>query len=428
MKKRILVMPDGNWLAHTSRPLEIAKVLREKGYEVVFAGEGRFMRLPEEAGFPVYPVKTIDPEYVMHLARKGRVNWYYYELIDELINEELKLFEDIKPDLVLSDFRLTLSTSCELAEIPLAVTLNASWTNYYALIDKAPEHLGITKILGKKLTNLLMPWAKDIMVSHDSKAFKKYREQKGLKPNTNIWDVWAGDLNLITDIPEYGPTRDLPANYHYIGPITWEADIEPPKWLRDIDPATPTLYITMGSTGYAKFFEVVKEIFGDRDCQCIVTTGGLTDTGEFPDNFFVTNYAPGDLLLEKSDLVICHGGNGTIYQALYEGVPVIGIPTMHDQEFNLQRVEDLGVGIQLSELNFKPQHLKEAVEKVLLDPSFKMNAMKYKDILKDYDGPSRGAELIDKYLFEIEFKRLAKKFKDRVEDRVYAYETTLGCA
>ena len=46
--KRILVMPDGNWLAHTSRPFEIAKVLRDMGHEVIFAGEGPYMKLPRE--------------------------------------------------------------------------------------------------------------------------------------------------------------------------------------------------------------------------------------------------------------------------------------------------------------------------------------------------------------------------------------------
>ena len=50
MKGKILVMPDGNWLSHTSRPFEIAKELRELGYDVVFASDGQYMRLPREGG------------------------------------------------------------------------------------------------------------------------------------------------------------------------------------------------------------------------------------------------------------------------------------------------------------------------------------------------------------------------------------------
>ena len=104
MKKKILVMPDGNWLSHTSRSFEIAKELRERGYEVIFAGDGQYMQLPREAGFQVISIKTISPERVLSCSRSGRANWYDYDLIKACIKAELQLFDRIKPDLVLTDF------------------------------------------------------------------------------------------------------------------------------------------------------------------------------------------------------------------------------------------------------------------------------------------------------------------------------------
>ena len=77
--------------------------------------------------------------------------------------------------------------------------------------------------------------------------------------------------------------------------------------------------------------------------------------------------APALALIEKSDLVICHGGNGTIYQALSKGVPVLGIPTFHDQDFNMQRVEDLGVGAALYPRSLTPQTLRETAERLMGD-------------------------------------------------------------
>ena len=81
MSKRILVMPDGNWLSHTSRPFEIAKVLREMGHEVIFASDGEYMKLPRDADFQVIPIVTIDPDRVLACSRNGRVNWYDFNLI-----------------------------------------------------------------------------------------------------------------------------------------------------------------------------------------------------------------------------------------------------------------------------------------------------------------------------------------------------------
>lgn len=397
-KKKILVMPDGNWLSHVSRPFEIAKVLREMGHNVIFASDGYYMKLPREAGFEVFSIKSISHDRVLYVSRSGRANWYGYSLLKECVEEELKLFSNLKPDLVFNDFRLSLSTSCELAKIPLAVTLNASWTNYYDVRIKAPEHLKITRILGKKITTLLAPMIKNFIITFDSFPYRKLRSEKGLSPRSNIWDIWRGDLNLIVDIPEYGPTKDLPPNFYYIGPIIWEPDIEVPDWFEKINPKIPTIYFTMGSTGYSSFFEQAIEIFGNSKYQCIMTTAGMVDLSYIPKNFFVIDYAPGSKIMEKSDVVVCQGGNGTIYQAMSKGVPIIGIPTMHDQEWNLDRVVDLGMGIHLSELKFKPTDLIEAVEKVINDKRYKENCLKYKKILENYNAPQKGAEIIDFYL------------------------------
>ena len=63
-------MPDGNFLAHTSRPFEVAKKLRASGHEIIFAGEGQFMKLAIEEGFSVKHIKTIDPEIVLMCKKK----------------------------------------------------------------------------------------------------------------------------------------------------------------------------------------------------------------------------------------------------------------------------------------------------------------------------------------------------------------------
>ncbi len=398
MAGTILAMPNGNFLSHMSRPLAIAKKLREMGYNVVFAGDGDYMKLPRNDGFEVHTIKTIDLEYSLSVSRKGRLSWYDYSTIDEHVQAELALFAKVQPDLVLNDFRPTLGTSCEMANIPLVCILNASWTNYSTVRVRAPDHLRVTQILGRGICDAIAPMIKEYVLKKDSAPFRQYRKDKALSQKVNMMDIWTGDLNLLTDIPEYGPTQNLPGNFRYIGPITWEPDLTEPEWLAKLDPQKTTLYFTMGSTGFPRFFEQAIELFKDLAYQCIMTTGGMVDIPNSPPNFYITDFAPGSALLAKSDVVICHGGNGTIYQALGQGVPIIGIPTMHDQEFNLDRVEALGVGIQLNELKFKPIHLLDAIKLILTNKEFKQNAEKYKQHLCQYNGPLTGALLIAEYL------------------------------
>lgn len=398
MGNKILAMPDGNWLSHTSRVFEVARRLREAGHEVVFAGEGQYMRLPRDAGFRVAPVATLDPDRVLACSRSGRANWYDYRWTRTCVEAELALFDKEDPDLVLGDFRLSLSTSCELASVPLAVTLNAAWTDYYTVRIRAPEHHPLTRLFGRRATSMVAPWIKQVVLRVDSRPINRFRREYGLAPRRNIWDIWRGDLNLMVDIPEYAPTAGLPDNFHYVGPIIWEPETTPPGWLARLDPDRPTIYFTMGSTGYARFFERAMAIFAGTDYQCVMTTAGMVEPDDVPDNFFVTDYAPGSRIMEKSDVVVCQGGNGTIYQAMAHGVPIIGIPTMHDQEFNLDRVADLGLGIHLSELRFRPGHLVDAVAQMVDDPTFRSRATEYREILARYDGPGTAADRISAYL------------------------------
>ena len=402
MSHRILVLPDGNWLAHTSRPLEIARALRSDGAEVVFAGSGQYMRLPQELGFPVRDLHTIAPDHVMSRSRAGRVDFYDVASIDRCVEAELELYDQVRPDLVLGDFRLTAGTSCELASIPFASVLNALWTDYYSAPLRAPEHLAVTRLIGRRLATRMLPWIKQAIIRFDCRPFRRYRRRRGLSEPQNIWNVWRGDLNLMVDIPEYGPTEDLPAEFHYVGPIVWEPEIDCPDWLERLDPSRPTIYFSMGSTGNPRFFDQAVELYGDSPFQCLMTTAGLTTLADVPENFFVVDYAPGSRLLEKSDLVVCHGGNGTIYQAMRQGVPIIGIPTMHDQEFNLDRVEALGIGVHLSELKYRllSEHLTLAVDEVLNAPSYKQNARRFQEILSGYDAGATSSRLIRQFLTE----------------------------
>ena len=49
-------------------------------------------------------------------------------------------------------------------------------------------------------------------------------------------------------------------------------------------------------------------------------------------------------LLPVVDLVICHGGNGTIYNALKHKIPVLSGPSHPEQYWNARRIQKLGFG------------------------------------------------------------------------------------
>ena len=50
-------------------------------------------------------------------------------------------------------------------------------------------------------------------------------------------------------------------------------------------------------------------------------------------------------VLAAADLVVCHGGSGTVYGALAAGVPLVIVPVFADQFENGRRVMDTGAGV-----------------------------------------------------------------------------------
>lgn len=98
----------------------------------------------------------------------------------------------------------------------------------------------------------------------------------------------------------------------------------------------------------------------------------------------------------RADVVVCHAGNGTTYQALQAGKPIIAWPSVADQQWNARRQAELGVGLTLPAPT--PQALRRAVREVLDDPDYRAAAQDLQRVLEGYDGPRTAAQLIDRFI------------------------------
>lgn len=397
-------MTDGHFLAHVSRVLGIGKLLRDTyGYEVVFAGTGPFMKLPREAGFETEKVFTVPGKKTLELARRaGLVKYsWWYNIVEKCIESDLAAIEKHQPHVVMGDMRWTAGPAARYSNLPYISLTNAAWTNYYAPRIRAIDDHFITDTLGEKLSTATMPFFRWIGLSFWGLPFLQWsKKNMPLKASyRNLFDVVRGDLTLLADVPQYFPTKNLPENMHYIGPILWSPSVPIPEWILKLDPAKPTVYVTMGSTGHGKFFSDALEAFSNTEYQVVMTTGNIeVDLPSLPDNFHAVKFAPGIPILERSSVTINHGGNGSVYQALKVGVPNIAIPTHVDQCFNAQRVEDLGAGIKLTKSKLTPQILRDSVAKVIGDGSYRENAKALSRVINSYNGPLTGARLIHNFL------------------------------
>jgi MGT family glycosyltransferase len=386
MQKTVLMRPFGDTLAHTVRLLEVAKVLRLSGHWVIFASDGLYLSIVREAGFPAESLIEVDVEWFLRQTRRGRLP-ISVGMVDCMVREELALFEKVRPDIIVRDMAMATRTSAEVAGLPLVSLINAYQTRY-----------ALDPVFTLEEPRELPPGAIGPVLRRDTvKPHNDVRQRVGLPPLETFFDLLTSDLNLMCDVPEYAPTADLPENFIYVGPITWEGDREALAWLSQVDPNRPTVYVTIGSSGHRDIFQVAVGAFSGSAFQVLMTTGRPGEPlPPLPDNFFVAAFAPGSLLLARSDVVVCHGGSGTVYQALAQGVPVITFPMLWDQHWNARRQAELGVGLMLRELT--PTSLRAAVDEVLGNGQYKAAAERFHHILSCYDGPQAAARLIESSL------------------------------
>lgn len=71
----------------------------------------------------------------------------------------------------------------------------------------------------------------------------------------------------------------------------------------------------------------------------------------------------------KTRAFITHGGTNGIYEAIYHGVPMVGIPMFADQPDNMVHVKAKGAAL-IMDLNFmKTEDLRDAVNAVINEKS-----------------------------------------------------------
>ena len=112
--------------------------------------------------------------------------------------------------------------------------------------------------------------------------------------------------------------------------------------------AAPLVYVGFGSmptVDRARIVQIAVELFEKHGARVILHSSHAEDAGtELPPGVFSTGDLDHKTLFPRADLIVHHGGAGTIAAALRSGVPQLIVPHIVDQFFHGRRIAELGVG------------------------------------------------------------------------------------
>lgn len=390
---KFILFPLGWLLAHVGRLVEIGKALRARGHEVIFAGEDPAnsrsrMSIAQKEGFPCIRAKECNHPYAWD--RFVKYGWWitpvdmlrhhHWAPLDEIIDDHVQLMMRERPDMVVGDGSISVSTAAYITKTPAAGVMNA-----YAGHFVRP---------GSFTMPLIYCWDRFQLARERLRVYRKYN----CRPVNAIRLLKSIPL-ISPDLPELDKSTAHWKNWRPVGPILFEPPSSLPEWFNKINDGTPNIYLTMGSTGLMdRVLRRSYETLARAPYRFLITAAGQVSEetkAMAPPNFCITEYAPGSRILEHCRALIFHGGNGTMYQGLAAGVPMIALPTQLEQSLCADIAVKHGFGMKMSPRFVNGRKLLNALNWVMSDPRYRRAAKRYSGLVRNADGAGHAADILE---------------------------------
>jgi UDP:flavonoid glycosyltransferase YjiC (YdhE family) len=348
--KLILVFPF-NLLSHYLRCLVLADSYDKNQYRILFLYSPQYARFVEQHGYETFACEQFQPEEVMECARNFDFSWLNEADLDKVLVSQIAAIRHYNAAIVIGDVAPTLNMAAEYTGAQYVSLLNGYMTKYYAVTRKVPRmHVSsdYLKVLPDMISDLITDFAEKLTFRKIHAPFKLLRKKYDLQAKADYISEIEGDTNLICDLPDLFPQKNLPANYSFTGPLIYQyADLES-DWLEEIPLEKPVIFVSMGSTGDWERLTFLNDPYYSR---YVVITAGDTNKYVCAPHIISRDFVNLTQVLKKSDLMICHGGNGTIYPGIINRVYLLCLSSHFEQEWNMHALEKNGYGKSADHFN-----------------------------------------------------------------------------
>lgn len=337
---RYLLAPCNNTLSHVAKCLALRAELRARGHEVFLAvsqARAAFLdRIGEQDWFILPDLQEADG------GAMPAFSWFRPQRFEACVRAELALLRDLHPDAMLGVFRFTGPISARLAGVPYDALICGAMTPACPdVLGFAPGEPGASEQAA----------ALDFFRRACARRIAPALSELGLDPVADAWQLLEGRRTFLWDFPEFQPLPETPG-YHHVGPLLW------PDWPRpdhDQEALTrlrgPVAYVAFGTgrvpPGTRRHLVETLWHLGYAVALALGGQAPANDLPVAPERLAAFEFLPAERILAMASLVVCHGGQNLIFEALRQQVPVFVLPLQPEQAQNGVCVERLGCGRRL---------------------------------------------------------------------------------
>ncbi len=334
-------------MSHYLRCIALAKQYND--HEILFAYSEKYDPFVKKAGYGSFKVETFNAEEVMKCIIKFDFSWLNYAEIEKVFLSQITALKDYKPYLVIGDTAPSLKMAAEMAGIKYICLMNGYMSKYYdgvRPVSRTHYSYEYVNKLPPRIGNFITKFAEAASFKVVHKPFRSLRKKYGLRVIHDYLSELEGDENLICDEMFLFPQKGLPQNYKIIGPLLYSTNLKEDELLNTLDPKKPNICVCLGSSGTwenLNFLSEQKYAFVN-----IIVAGDInrTLTGA---HIYHKDFINLNEILPTCSFMICHGGNGTIYEGLKHNIFMLCITSHFEQEWNVKRLEQLNLGLLIND-------------------------------------------------------------------------------
>jgi UDP:flavonoid glycosyltransferase YjiC (YdhE family) len=308
-----------------------------------------------------------------------------------------RLMEGFEPDLVVSDI-LTLAPTlaAEVAGvahatlIPHVYPVQLPGMPMYSL-GLRPPRTALGRIAWRSTAPLL-----EMGLRRGRDELNETRARLGLGPVERFHGGISERLAIVATFPRLEYPREWPAHVRLTGPLLFELpgeEVEVPE-------GEGPLVLVAPSTSQDPESELVRialDGLADEPVRVLATLNGHRSEPpvEAPANAKVVDWVVYSQVMKMADLVICHGGHGTVARALAEGKPLLVCPSVGDMGENAARVAWSGAGLSVPRRLLSRRAVRLAVRRLLRERRFAVRAREFAVWSVTHDGAATAAQLVE---------------------------------
>jgi UDP:flavonoid glycosyltransferase YjiC (YdhE family) len=361
----------------------LASALRNAGHIVRFACSPEMVDVIRQAGFDAEAVGITDaesrarrveiPEFLNAVPNRLRSLAFPRVFADLEIplrlQEMLEVAKNFKPELVVHEM-------AEFAAPILAAILGIKSVNHS---------------FGPIVASEIMTDAGLFAAKHWQAAGLPIPEKAGMYDGLYL-DVCPPSLqeSHITSVARVQPIRFVPSADSSIAP-----------WLDELG-KRPVVTVTLG-TVFNKRLDLYRTFIEgllDLEVDGIVALGPGVEVaaiGVLPENVRVFSWVPWNSLLEKTTVLIGHGGANSMLGPLSKGIPLVVVPLGADHFVNAARIAQANAGIILEEAHITPEVVQDAVKQAL-SPSLRASAQRIANEIAKMPSPAEVVPMLEAYV------------------------------